>query len=151
MQMWGGNHQCSSFYHRDVVCNLEANCLQKTGLSSFSILPKRNHRTKAGPFLAVSSHSINNRVFNSEGPPKKTHHSPGNVNPQHSADVVLRETGLALSMFRFQLIHCDPLEPARDNSQLLKPKHFTSFIEMGPSRARNLTGFIFSWLIVVVG
>lgn len=76
----GGNHQCLSFYQHDIVCSLEANCLRKMGLSSFSILPERNHRTKAGLFLEPSSQSINNQASNSEGPPKQTHHGLGNVN-----------------------------------------------------------------------
>lgn len=46
--MWGGNHQCLSFYYHDIVCSLEENGLRKMGLFSFPILPKRNQRTKPG-------------------------------------------------------------------------------------------------------
>ena len=88
--MWGGNHQCLSFYRYDIVCSLEANCFRKMGLSSFSILPQRNHRTKLKLFLEFSGQSINSQVSNSESPPEQIHHGLSKANPHHSVDTVLR-------------------------------------------------------------
>lgn len=114
--MGGGNHQCLSFYHHDIVCSLEENCLRKMGLFSFPILPKRNQRTKPGLFLELSSQSIDNQASSSEGPSKQTHHGLGNVNPHHFGDAVLRETCFVQPMFHFQLVCCDSFELTRDSS-----------------------------------
>lgn len=117
--MWGGNYQCLSFYHHDIVCSLEANCLRKMGLSSFFILSQKNHKNKAGLFLELSGQIINNQVSNGERPPKQTHHGLGNMNPHHFGDAVLRKTCFVLPMFHFQLICYDSFELTRDNGQLL--------------------------------
>lgn len=147
----GGNHQCLSFYQHDIVCSLEANCLRKMGFSSFSILPEGNHRTKAGLFLELSSQSINNQVSKSEGPPKQTHHGPGNGNLIILVRLVWGRISVCPRFISswYAVIHSFAL--ARDNSQLLECKHFISFIEMRTSGTRNSTGFIASCMVMVTG
>ena len=140
--MWGGNHQCLSFYRYDIVCSLEANCFRKMGLSSFSILPQRNHRTKLKLFLEFSGQSINSRVSNSESPPEQIHHGLGKANPYHSVDTVLRDllcaANVTVPVDLLWLIWTDH----GGTVLIAECKHFTSFTELGSSRARHSIVFM---------
>lgn len=121
-----GSHQCLSFYHHDIGCNLEANGLRKWASIASPFYPRETTElTQAFSLSFLVQASI---IVQYWGTLKENSFGLGNMSSHHFGRCYF-ERNLQWTSYVSLWLLCWALFRLTNNSQLLEQKHFTSWLK----------------------